>query len=143
MYVTNNSRLDSVSASSVYLRLRGWHRGLTVNTITIHSYTYTIYIFTTLYLKEGSKFWLSSHVCSSSDRLRITLSLSTQKTGLYGRSFTVEAARLWNKHPISIRHPWSVSVFKIKSKIIICLFIISLDRSSIPICLVNLSVLGM
>ncbi|KAJ8711529.1 hypothetical protein PYW07_014674 [Mythimna separata] len=68
--------------------------------------------FTPLYLKKRFEFLCNSHskLLRSSENLRLKMPIHT--TTFFDKSFTVQAARLWNDLPVTIKRAQSLPVFK-------------------------------
>ncbi|XP_022838102.1 uncharacterized protein LOC111365135 [Spodoptera litura] len=64
------------------------------------------------YLKERFKFLNDAHSRSLRSSANLRLEMAQHSSKFYSKSFTVQAVRLWNALPVSIRQAQSLAAFK-------------------------------
>lgn len=64
------------------------------------------------YLKNRFEFLCNSHERHLRSKENLTLKIPTYSTSFYSKSFTVEACRLWNSLPLSIKRAQTLETFK-------------------------------
>lgn len=72
---------------------------------------------TPIYLKERFQFMHSSHQLNLRSSETLQLKIPVHTTTFYDRSFSVQAARLWNALPVSARQAQTLSSFKNKVRL--------------------------